>query len=139
MSGSGLPEPTVTALKTNVRIDQDEARRILSRLGGMPVDDAHRALKFRAGLISAPLARVLEQGIAEAGRFGIESHEMEVGHWSVTDGDVITRLRRMAHGIADWITTKTTRVEIRLRVVTWQTGTAGGATPDEAPRPSRGR
>ena len=126
MSASDFPEPTVTAVKTNVRIDQDEARRILGRLEGMTAEEAHHALKFRPGLVSAPLAGVLEQGLAEAGRFGIESHELEVGQWSVTDGDVITRLRRMAHGIADWITTRTARVEIRLRAVTWQ-------TPDDEP------
>ncbi len=119
MSRARIPEPTVTACKTNVRIDQDEARRILSRLDGIPADEAHRALKFRAGTTSAPLARVLEEGIAEAARFGIRSHEMVVGPWTVGDGDVVTRLRRMAHGIADWITTRTTRVEIQLRVITW--------------------
>ena len=126
MSGTGLPDPTVTALKTNVRIDQDEAKRILARLENMNAEEAHRALKFRPGLASAPLARVLEQGLAEAARFGIRGHEMEVGTWTVEKGDVITRLRRMAHGIADWITTTTTRVEIKLRVVTWHT------TPDES-------
>ena len=120
MSESRLPEPSVTACQTNVRIEQDEARRILARLEGMPADEAHQALKFRAGTVSAPLARVLEQGVAEAARFGIRSDEMVVGSWTVGDGDVITRLRRMAHGIADWITTRTTRVEIRLRVVTWR-------------------
>ena len=126
MSSTPLPEPTVTALKTNVRIDPDDAKRILARLEGMNAEEAHRALKFRPGLASAPLARVLEQGLAEAVRFGIRSHEMEVGTWTVQEGDVITRLRRMAHGIADWITTTTTRVEIQLRVVAWQT------TPGEA-------
>ena len=114
-----VPEPTVTACKTNVRIDQDEARRILTRLEGMLTDEAHHALKFRAGIVSAPLARVLEQGLAEAARFGIRSDEMMVGSWTVGDGDVVTRLRRMAHGIADWITTRTTRVEIQFRVVDW--------------------
>ncbi len=121
MSDPALPAPTVTALKTNVRIDQDEAVHILRSIEGMNVEEAHRALKFRPGLVSAPLSRVLEQGLAEAARFGIRSREMEVGSWSVDDGDVITRLRRMAHGIADWITTSTTRVEIQLLVVTWQT------------------
>ncbi len=125
MTEPGLPAPTVTALKTNVRIDQDEARRILASIEGMNVDEAHQALKFRPGLASAPLARVIEQGLAEAARFGIRSHEMEVGTWSVEDGDVITRLRRMAHGIADWITTNTTRVEVQLRVVVWHTASGG--------------
>lgn len=126
MSEIHVPEPTVTALKTNVRIERDEAKRILARLEGLNVEEAHQAIKFRPGLASAPLARVLEHGLAEAARFGIRSHEMVVGTWTVQEGDVITRLRRMAHGIADWITTRTTRVEIQLRVVTWQT------TPDEA-------
>lgn len=121
MTDPGFPAPTVTAIKTNVRIDQDEAKRILASIEGMNVEEAHHSLKFRPGLVSAPLARVLEQGLAEAARFGIRSHEMQVGSWSVEDGDVITRLRRMAHGIADWITTNTTRVEIQLRVVVWRT------------------
>ena len=113
------------ACETNVRIDQDEATRILARLEGIAADEAHHALKFRAGMVSAPLARVIEQGLAEAARFGIRSHELVIGSWSVADGDVITRLRRMAHGMADWITTRTTRVEIQLRVVTWRNLTTG--------------
>ena len=119
MTESPLPEPTVTACHSNVRIDQDEARRILTRVEGMPTDQAHKALKLRAATASAPLARVLEHGIAEAARFGIRSDETVVGSWTVGDGDVVTRLRRMAHGVADWITTRTTRVEIQLRVVDW--------------------
>lgn len=132
MSASRIPEPTVTAFKTNVRIDRDEARRILGRLEGVNLEEAHQALKFRPGLASAPLARVLEQGLAEAARFGIRSDEMEVGSWSVGEGDVITRLRRMAHGIADWITTRTTRVEIQFRVITWQTMPEESVTDDRS-------
>lgn len=128
----GVPDPTVTACKTNVRIDQDEARRILSRLEGMPADQAHLALKVRAGTISAPLARVLEEGIAEAARFGIRTDEMVVGSWTVGEGDVVTRLRRMAHGVADWITTRTTRVEIQFRVVAWRI-----LTNDDRPKEGR--
>lgn len=137
MSEPGLPQPTVTARKNNVRIDQDEATRILTRLEGITVDAAHHALKFRAGLVSAPLARVIEQGLAEAARFGIRSHEMIVGSWTVGDGDVVTRLRRMAHGMADWITTSTTGVEIELRVVTWWNQTGDEATSDNRPTERR--
>ena len=135
MNDSRLPEPTVMARQTNVRIDQHKATRILTRLEGMTADEAHRALKFRAGMISAALARVVEQGLAEAARFGIESHEMVIGPWTVGDGDVITRLRRMAHGVADWITTRTTGVEIELRVVTW--GNLTGDEPTSNNRPTR--
>ena len=63
---------------------------------------------------------------------------MEVGNWTVGEGDVITRLRRMAHGIADWITTTTTLVEIQLRVVNWHTG-PGEAHPEDSPRTTEGR
>ena len=137
MNETRVPEPTVTACKTNVRIDQDKARRILTRLEGMRADEAHQALKFRAGTVSAPLARVLEEGIAEAARFGIRSDETVIGSWTVGDGDVVTRLRRMAHGMADWITTRTTRVEIQLRVVNWRNLPTEDETAD--PRPTEGR
>lgn len=137
MNEERIPEPTVTACKSNVRIDQDEARRILARLEGMPADRAHHALKFRAGTVSAPLARVLEQGIADAARFSIRSDEMVIGSWSVGDGDVVTRLRRMAHGIADWITTRTTRVEIQFRVVTWENLPNKDASTDRGPTEGR--
>ena len=120
------------ARKTNVRIDQEDATRILVQLEGMATDKAHHALKFRAGMVSAPLARVIEQGLAEAAHFGIRGHEMVIGSWNVADGDVITRLRRMAHGVADWITTRTTLVEIQLRVVTWRNLTTE-ETPDTRP------
>ncbi len=134
-----LPEPTVTAQATNVRIGQAEAQRILARLEGMVAGEAHRSLKFRAGLVSAPLARVLEQGLAEAGRFGIRGHELVIGEWSVGNGDVITRLRRMAHGTADWVTTRTTRVEIQLRVAGWRDtfDDEAAASGDRSPREGR--
>lgn len=132
MSTDGFPEPTVTALKTNVRIDRNDAKRILAHIEGLNVEEAHRALKFRPGLVSAPLARVLEQGLAEAARFGIRSRDMVVSTWSVEEGDVITRLRRMAHGIADWITTRTTRVEIQLQVVAWHTAPGHGEPRNRA-------
>lgn len=137
MRETGLPEPTITVCYDNVRIDQDEARRVLTRIEDLSVDDAHHALKFRAGTVSAPLARVLEQGISEAARFGIRSDEMVVGSWTVEDGDVVTRLRRMAHGVADWITTRTARVEVRFRVLTWGNLTAEEAAAD--PGPNEGR
>lgn len=137
MTRSRLPEPTVTACQTNVRIDQDEARRILTRLEGMSTDKAHHALKFRAGIVSAPLARVLEQGLAEAARFGIRSDEMTVGSWTVGDGDVVTRLRRMAHGIADWITTRTTRVEVQFRVIDWPNLNTEDVAADRPPTEGR--
>ena len=133
MSETELPEPTITVCYDNVRIDQDEARCILTRLENLSVDKAHHALKFRAGTVSAPLARVLEQGISEAARFGIRSDEMVVGSWTVGDGDVVTRLRRMAHGVADWITTRTTRVEMRFRVLTWGNLTEEEYTADRTP------
>lgn len=110
-----LPE-TVTARKNNVRVEQEAARRILARTEGMTVAEAYRAVKFRPGMISAPLARVFEQGLAEARRLGIDPRYLTVAAWEVEDGEVITRLRRMAHGIADWITTRTTGIAIELAV-----------------------
>lgn len=110
-----LPE-TVTARKNNVRVEQEAARRILARTEGMTAAEAYRAVKFRPGMISAPVARVLEQGLAEARRLGIDPRHLTVAAWEVGDGEVITRLRRMAHGIADWITTRTTGISIELAV-----------------------
>lgn len=110
-----LPEK-VTARKNNVRVEQETARRILARTEGMTAAEAYRAVKFRPGMISAPLARVLEQGLAEARRLGIDPRHLTVAAWEVGDGEVITRLRRMAHGIADWITTRTTGISIELAV-----------------------
>ena len=103
----------------------------------MPTDRAHHALKFGAGTVSAPLARVLEHGIAEASRFGIRSDETVVGSWTVGDGDVVTRLRRMAHGMADWITTRTTRVEIQLQTVNWLNRTTEDGLADRKPAEGR--
>lgn len=110
-----LPE-TVTARQNNVRVEQETARRILARVVGMTAADAYRAVKFRPGTACAPLARVFEQGLAEARRLGISPRHLTVAAWEVGDGEVITRLRRMAHGIADWITTRTTGVAVDFKV-----------------------
>jgi ribosomal protein L22 len=45
---------------------------------------------------------------------GVAEADLVVAGGRVSDGEAITRVRRHAHGNADWITTYTTAIEVEL-------------------------
>lgn len=100
------------------RVDQRKASQALARVYGMPAADAIAALQFAAGSVCVEVARVVAQAAARARHLsGVEEGGLVVSGFEVGDGDAITRVRRLAHGRADWITTRTTFVEVELTEV----------------------
>jgi ribosomal protein L22 len=99
-----------------VRLDQTQARRVLAKVHGMTAAQALHALRFAAGTVCPPIARIVQQAAVEAQRrHGLDPKALVISGSEVSDGETVVRIRRMAHGIADWITTQTTDIRIELR------------------------
>lgn len=126
-----LATAPVTVRTDGIRMDADVVARILRRIQGRPTTAARHALRFEAGVVSAPLSRVLEQALVAATRRGLDPGRLVVAGWQVTDGEPVRRLRRMAHGVADWIVTPTVAVTLEL-----SDGAAGASVPASANRSS---
>ncbi|MGH8934374.1 MAG: large ribosomal subunit protein uL22 [Egibacteraceae bacterium] len=108
----------VVGHNSQARVSQTEARRILARVHGLTATQALDSLRFSAGTVCAPLARVLEQAIVEAEHtFGAQVDDLLVSGSEVGEGEIVTRVRRLAHGKSDWITTRTSDIRIALSVV----------------------
>lgn len=116
--GSGSSQATVIGHNSQARLSQTEARRILARVHGMTATEALWALRFAAGTVCAPVARIVAQAVVQAERtLGVGPDALVIGAGEVGDGETIVRVRRQAHGTAGWITTETTDIRVELRVV----------------------
>lgn len=112
---------TVVARNDKARVGQAEARRVFATILGRRSDAALAALRFSAGTACAPVARVIEQALAEAARLhGMSADRLAVSDYAVGDGESVTRVRRQAHGRSDWITTTTTSVQVELSPIRYQ-------------------
>ncbi|WP_236795590.1 uL22 family ribosomal protein [Amycolatopsis sp. GM8] len=113
-----ITTPTVSAGTRTARISQAEATRALARVRDITAADALFALQFSAGTTCPPVARVLRYALAEAGRvLGLGGESLTITASEVGAGDPVTRVRRLAHGNADWITTATTAIRVELSAV----------------------
>ena len=99
-----------------VRLGQAEARRILDRITGAAAPDALHALRFAPGTVCPPIAAIVDQAVVTAQRqHGLHAAQLVVAGGTVTRGQTVVRVRRLAHGKADWISTETTDVRVELR------------------------
>jgi ribosomal protein L22 len=106
----------ITASNNAARVTKEQARRALDRVTGLTADQALKVLRFSPADACEPLHRLVARAIADIRRDRPEvtAAELVVLGGRVTDGEAITRVRRHAHGIADWITTCTTGIEVEL-------------------------
>lgn len=109
---------TATASTHDARVEQREARASLAAVIGMPVDRALDYLAFSPVGRCPAVMRVLGAAVEDirGATPGVTAADLVVSGGEVGDGDVVTRVRRHAHGTADWISTHTTaiRVEVAL-------------------------
>jgi ribosomal protein L22 len=105
-----------SASTNNARVAQAQARRAIERVTGLTADRALKVLRFSPGEICEPVHRLIACAVADIRREspGISEADLVVVSGHVGDGEAITRVRRHAHGNADWITTYTTSIEIEL-------------------------
>lgn len=105
-----------TAATDTARVAQEQARRALDRVTGLTADRALQILRFSPADACEPVHRLVTRAVADIRRESTEVTEAElvIVGGRVTDGKAITRVRRHAHGNADWITTHTTGIEVEL-------------------------
>ncbi len=115
-----------------LRIGADDAARIGAAITGMTMSEALDATRFRPATRSAEIAAVLDRAVTAAREEGRDPAALVIESVRVAEGEAITRLRRMAHGVADWITTPTLRVTVTVSPVT---GGGCGAGAIAAPTP----
>ena len=111
-----MTERHAIASNSTARVAQEQARRALDRVTGLTADRALKILRFSPGEACEPVHRLVLRAVADIRRDApdVTEADLVVVGGSVTDGEAITRVRRHAHGNADWITTYTTGIEVEL-------------------------
>jgi metal-sulfur cluster biosynthetic enzyme/ribosomal protein L22 len=97
-----------------LRITETDGRAALRAVTGQPVIPARARLRFGPGRTCEPLARLLDRAIVQAEAAGLQPDLLVVAGGSIEPAEDIVRVRRKAHGVADWIHSPTCRVQITL-------------------------
>jgi metal-sulfur cluster biosynthetic enzyme/ribosomal protein L22 len=98
-----------------LRVAETEGRAALRAVIGKPVISARARLRFGPGRTCELVARLLDRAIVQAEAAGLDPALLVVADGSAQAGEDIVRVRRKAHGVADWIHSPTSRVQIILR------------------------
>ena len=118
-----------------LRVTESDARAALRAVTGKPVIPARARLRFGPGRTCEAIARLLDRAIVRAESAGLDPRLLVVADGSLEAGEDIVRVRRKAHGVADWIHSPTCRVRIVLRPAGLHAAglhTAGLHTPGQA-------
>jgi len=116
-----LPSTTGTAAATleidepRLRLTHADACRALAAVAGHDLVAARARLRFGPGRTCEALARVLDAAAVRAQHAGLDPALLLISGSAAEPGEDIVRVRRKAHGKADWIHTPTSRVRITLR------------------------
>jgi metal-sulfur cluster biosynthetic enzyme/ribosomal protein L22 len=98
-----------------VRVTEKDARAALQRIGGRPPVQARSRLRFGPGRTCEAVARVLDEAITEAKEAGLDPENLVVADARADAAEDIVRIRREAHGVADWIHSPTSEITVVLR------------------------
>jgi len=98
-----------------LRVSEHDGRTALAAVVGQPVIPARARLRFGPGRTCEPVARLLDRAITRAEAAGLDPGLLVVAGGSVRAGEDIVRVRRKAHGVADWIRSPACQVRITLR------------------------
>jgi metal-sulfur cluster biosynthetic enzyme/ribosomal protein L22 len=98
-----------------VRLAEADGRVALRAVLGLDAMRAQARLRFGPGRTCEPVARLLDRVIVRAEQAGISPARLILVAGRVEAGEDIVRVRRKAHGTADWIASPTCRVEMTLR------------------------
>jgi metal-sulfur cluster biosynthetic enzyme/ribosomal protein L22 len=98
-----------------LRVAEMDGRAALGIIVGRHVIDARARLRFGPGRTCESVARLLDSAIVRAENAGLDPQLLVVADGSAHAADDIIRVRRKAHGVADWIHSPTCRVQIILR------------------------
>jgi metal-sulfur cluster biosynthetic enzyme/ribosomal protein L22 len=98
-----------------LRVFPADARAALAAVAGRPAVWARSRLRFGPGRTCEPVGRLLDAALTRAEGTGLDPARLVVASGTAEAGEDIVRVRRKAHGDADWITTRTSHVRIALR------------------------
>ncbi len=98
-----------------VRLAEPDGRAALQAVLGLDAVRAQARLRFGPGRTCEPVARLLDRVIVRAEQAGLSPARLILAAGRVEAGEDIVRVRRQAHGKADWIASPTCRVEMTLR------------------------
>ena len=115
MSGPGLLSAELRVDEEQVRLAEPDGRTALGAVLGLDAVAARARLRFGPGRTCEPVARLLDRVIVQAEQAGLSPARLILAAGSVQAGEDIVRVRRTAHGQADWIASPTCRVQITLR------------------------
>jgi metal-sulfur cluster biosynthetic enzyme len=115
VSGSGLLSAELRVDEEQVRLAEPDGRTALGAVLGLDAVAARARLRFGPGRTCEPVARLLDRVIVQAEQAGLSPARLILAAGSVQAGEDIVRVRRTAHGQADWIASPTCRVQITLR------------------------
>ena len=96
-----------------LRVTESDARAALRAVTGKPVIPARARLRFGPGRTCEAIARLLDRAIVRAEAAGLDPRLLVVADGSADAGEDIVRVRRKAHGVADWIHSPTCQVQHR--------------------------
>ncbi|HTU07413.1 MAG TPA: iron-sulfur cluster assembly protein, partial [Trebonia sp.] len=98
-----------------LRVTEADASAALRVVIGEPVIPARARLRFGPGRTCEQIARMLDRAIAGAQAAGLDPRLLVVADGGAQAAEDIIRVRRKAHGVADWIHSPTCHVRITLR------------------------
>jgi metal-sulfur cluster biosynthetic enzyme/ribosomal protein L22 len=116
-----------------LRVTESDARSALRAVTGKPVIPARARLRFGPGRTCEAIARLLDRAIVRAESAGLDPRLLVVADGSAEAGEDIVRVRRKAHGVADWIHSPTCRVRIVLRPAGLHATGQAAATAEPSP------
>ena len=115
MSEPGLLSAELRVDEEQVRLAEPDGRTALGAVLGLDAVAARARLRFGPGRTCEAVARLLDRVIVQAEQAGLSPARLILAAGSVQAGEDIVRVRRTAHGQADWIASPTCRVQITLR------------------------
>jgi metal-sulfur cluster biosynthetic enzyme/ribosomal protein L22 len=119
-----------------VRLAEPDGRAALEAVMGLDAVRAQARLRFGPRRTCEPIARLLDRVIVRAEQAGLSPARLILVAGDVGPGEDIVRVRRKAHGTADWIASPTCRVEMTLRPAGLQASRRAGATAPPAGPPA---
>jgi metal-sulfur cluster biosynthetic enzyme/ribosomal protein L22 len=121
------------------RVLAADARAALESVRGLAAVEAVAKLRLGPGRTCEPVARLIDKALARAGRAGLDADQLIVLGGAAEPAQDIVRVRRKAHGKADWISSPSSDVRIELQPAGLHDLPAGfapvSAPPEEAPPP----
>jgi metal-sulfur cluster biosynthetic enzyme/ribosomal protein L22 len=98
-----------------LRVETNEARTALGAVLGRSAPQARARLRFGPGRTCEPVARLLDRAIRQAEQAGLDPDRLILAAAEVDAAEDIVRVRRKAHGKADWISSPTARIQLSLQ------------------------